>query len=156
MLKQDNYSNKNERGVVLVVSLLFLMILTLIGISSAKTSVMQEKIANHSGLQQAAFQAADSCVNRLLQDSTVFTSTRQLQDIYSGTPQYLVSNSMSNRSGFKAQQLYAGQGTPPRGSGYSTVNFRVAHNEHRCQGFTTSSAVRVTVRQGVFQVFPKI
>ncbi|MCH9698517.1 MAG: pilus assembly PilX N-terminal domain-containing protein [Gammaproteobacteria bacterium] len=156
MLKQSNYSNKTERGAVLVISLLFLMILTLIGISSAKTSVLQEKIAGHSGLQQSAFQAADSCTNRMLRDRKVYTFNASLNAVYDGAAQYLVSNSITNRSGYIAEQLYAGKSNPPRGTGYSAKNFQVFHNEQRCEGLTESSPVNVTIRQGFFQVFPKL
>lgn len=156
MLKQPKYSNKTERGVVLVISLLFLMILTLIGISSAKTSVLQEKIAGHSGLQQSAFQAADSCTNRMLKDRDVYTFSASLNSVFNGAEQYLVSNTISNRSGYTAQQLYAGRSNPPRGTGYSAKNFQVFHNEQRCQGLTESSPVNVTIRQGFFQVYPKL
>jgi hypothetical protein len=156
MLKQHKYSNKTERGVVLVISLLFLMILTLIGISSAKTSVLQEKIAGHSGLRQSAFQAADSCANRILKDRKVYTFNASLNTLFDGSAQYLVSNSISNRSGYTAEQLYAGKSNPPRGTGYSAINFQVFHNEQRCQGLTESSPVNVSIRQGFFQVFPKL
>ncbi len=156
MPRQYKYSNKAERGVVLVISLLFLMILTLIGISSAKTSVLQEKIAGHSGLQQSAFQAADSCANRVLKDKDIFTFKNTITDLFSGGEEYLVSNTISNRSGFKAQQIYTGKSIPPRGTGYSATKFQVAHNEHRCQGLTESSSVNIAIRQGIFQVFPKI
>lgn len=156
MLKQQKYSSKTERGVVLVISLLFLMILTLIGISSAKTSLLQEKIAGHSGLQQSAFQAADSCANRILKDRNVYTFNASLNTLFDGNAQYLVSHSITNRSGYTAEQLYAGKSNPPRGTGYSATNFQVFHNEQRCQGLTESSPVNVTIRQGFFQVFPKL
>ncbi|HFD11476.1 MAG TPA: hypothetical protein ENJ32_03240 [Crenotrichaceae bacterium] len=156
MTKQLKYSIKAQRGVVLVISLLFLMVLTLIGISSAKTSVLQEKIAGHSGLKQSAFHAADSCTNRVLKDRDVFTFNRSASDLFDGAEEYLVTNSISNRSAYKAKQLYIGRSIPPRGTGYSAVKFQVAHNEHHCQGLTESSPVNVVIHQGIFQVFPKL
>jgi type IV pilus assembly protein PilX len=158
MLKQHNYSNKNQRGVVLVLSLLFLVILTLIGISSAKTSILQEKIAGHSGLQQAAFQAADSCTNRLLNDSGIKDATKNnsLSNLFGGAKQYLVSNSVTNRSAYKIQQLYTGKTNPPRATGNSIRTLRAIHNEYRCQGLIDSSSVNVEIRQGTFRIIPKI
>ncbi|MEE9424866.1 MAG: pilus assembly PilX N-terminal domain-containing protein [Methylococcales bacterium] len=157
MLKQYKYSNKKQRGVVLVLSLLFLVILTLIGISSAKTSVLQEKIAGHSGLQQAAFQAADSCTNRVLNDSGITDATKnnQQSNLFDGAEQYLVSNSMTNRSAYKAQQLYTGETSALRGTGSSLSRVMFIHNEYRCQGLTENSAVNVQIRQGTFRIIPK-
>ncbi len=158
MLKQYNYSNKKQRGVVLVLSLLFLMILTLIGISSAKTSVLQEKIAGHSGLQQAAFQAADSCTKRVLNDAAINDATinNWQNNLFDGDKQYLVSHSMTNRSAYTVQQSYTGISNPPRGTGNSVVDLEALHNEYRCQGLTASSAANVTIRQGTFRIIPKL
>lgn len=156
MSKQYKHPNKTQRGAVLVISLLFLMVLTLIGISSAKTSVIQEKIAGHSGLHQSAFQAADSCANRVLKDYKIYTLNTTISNLFDGDAQYLVSNTISNRSAYTVQQLYTGRTNPPRGTGYSVKNFQVFHNEQRCKGITESSPVNLTIRQGVFQVLPKL
>jgi type IV pilus assembly protein PilX len=158
MLKQYKYSNKKQHGVVLVLSLLFLVILTLIGISSAKTSVLQEKIAGHSGLQQAAFQAADSCTNRVLNDSTIkdVTTNNTPSSLFGGSSQYLVSDSIHNRSAYKVTQVYTGKTNPPRGTGNSVKTLRAIHNEYRCQGLTENSSVNVQIRQGTFRIIPKL
>ncbi|MCH9697500.1 MAG: pilus assembly PilX N-terminal domain-containing protein [Gammaproteobacteria bacterium] len=147
---------KNQHGVALVISLLFLLVLTLIGISSAKTSILQERIAGQSGLQQSAFQAADSCTNRILKDKDIFTFNRTLSDLFSGSEQYMVSNSINNRAGYRVRERFTGRSIPPRGTGYSATKFQVAHNEHRCQGLTESSSANITIHQGIFQVYPKI
>jgi hypothetical protein len=49
----------NEQGFVLVVALLFLVILTLIGISATNTSIVEVQVAGNNRLMKAAFAEAD-------------------------------------------------------------------------------------------------
>lgn len=49
-----------QRGSVLIVSLLMLLVLTLIGITAMSTSTLEEKMAGNSRDQNLAFQAAEA------------------------------------------------------------------------------------------------
>ncbi|MFG0381341.1 PilX N-terminal domain-containing pilus assembly protein [Pseudomonas sp. zbq_18] len=53
-----------QQGMVLVVSLLLLLMLTLLAISAANQSSLQLRIASNSEQQNAAFQAAESGLQR--------------------------------------------------------------------------------------------
>lgn len=53
-----------QRGVVLVVSLLILLVLTLLGISSLDSSVMEEKMASNAQTASITFQKADSAIRQ--------------------------------------------------------------------------------------------
>ena len=50
---------KNQRGVVLIMSLTILMVLTLVGVSSMKTSSLQERMSGNARDYQIAFEAAE-------------------------------------------------------------------------------------------------
>lgn len=52
----------NQKGAVLVVSLLVLLVLTIIGLSSLNGSIMEEKMASNTQISTTAFQAADSAI----------------------------------------------------------------------------------------------
>ena len=52
----------NEKGVVLVIALIMLMVLTLIGIGSINTSIFETKLSGNKRLRDAAFYAASSGV----------------------------------------------------------------------------------------------
>ncbi|MGB1579957.1 MAG: pilus assembly PilX family protein [Nevskiales bacterium] len=52
----------HENGAALVVSLLFLLVLTIIGIASVSTTTLQERMANNTREQNLAFQAAESAL----------------------------------------------------------------------------------------------
>lgn len=49
-----------QRGVVLIVSLVFLLLLTLLGTSSMQNATLQEKVAGALALRDASFQAAEA------------------------------------------------------------------------------------------------
>lgn len=51
-----------QRGVVLVVSLLFLVVLTLLGIATMRTNVIEERLAGNSRDWGLAFQAAEAAL----------------------------------------------------------------------------------------------
>lgn len=51
---------KHQRGVVLIVSLVFLMLLTLLGTSSMQNATLQEKVAGGLGLRDVSFQLAEA------------------------------------------------------------------------------------------------
>ena len=51
-----------QQGVALVMAMLFLLILTLIGVSALSSTSMQEKMAGNSQNKHAAFQAAESAL----------------------------------------------------------------------------------------------
>lgn len=67
-----------QRGMALIVSLLLLLILTVLAISMATTSTLQQRIAGNSQQQNIAFQAAESGLNawvkQFTQDGTQLTS----------------------------------------------------------------------------------
>ena len=52
--------HKKQRGVVLVVSLIMLLLMTLLSVSAMKTSLMEEKMAGNSRDVELAFQAAET------------------------------------------------------------------------------------------------
>lgn len=58
-MKKINPLNK-QKGVVLIVSLVMLLLLTLIGITGAQVTSLEEKMAGNSRDQNIAFQAAES------------------------------------------------------------------------------------------------
>ena len=69
---------KNERGVVLVIGLLMLLILTVIGISSISSSVFETRISGNERFGSAAFYAAEGGVMvgiSRIPDTTAYSGT---------------------------------------------------------------------------------
>lgn len=55
-------TNHSQQGGILIVSLLVLLALTIIGLSSMDSSIMEEKMASNSQISTTAFQAAESAI----------------------------------------------------------------------------------------------
>jgi len=62
MKRQNITLHKTQQGAVLVVSLMILVIMTLIGVTSMRTTTMQEKMAGNSRDLMLAFQAAEIAI----------------------------------------------------------------------------------------------
>ncbi len=55
-------SNAAQRGAVLVISLLILLVMTMLGVSSMSSTTLQERMANNNNQRQIAFQAAEAAL----------------------------------------------------------------------------------------------
>lgn len=55
-------AHSRQRGTVLIVSLIFLMILTLLGVSAIQNTTLEERMAGNFRSNTAAFQAAESAL----------------------------------------------------------------------------------------------
>jgi type IV pilus assembly protein PilX len=61
-MQRESTSGGGERGAVLVVSLVFLLVMTLLGITALSTNSLEEHIAGNLRDQDVAFQASESAV----------------------------------------------------------------------------------------------
>lgn len=62
MTRIDGRHGHRESGAVLVVSLVFLLIITILAIGSMRSSVLEEKMAGNTGDRNLAFQSTESAV----------------------------------------------------------------------------------------------
>jgi type IV pilus assembly protein PilX len=53
---------RRQRGAVLIISLLILLVMTVLGVASMGTTTLQERMANNNRQQQVAFQAAEAAL----------------------------------------------------------------------------------------------
>jgi len=81
-----------QRGVVLVVSLVMLLLMTLLGVSAMKTSVMETKMAGNSRDMELAFQATETALRDAEQWITAQTS--EIEADASGSNRIWIFNAM--------------------------------------------------------------
>ena len=55
---------KKQTGVVLVVGLVFLLVMTIIGVTAIQSSTMQERMAGNASDRNLAFQSAETALKR--------------------------------------------------------------------------------------------
>ncbi|MCK5832023.1 MAG: pilus assembly PilX N-terminal domain-containing protein [Methylococcales bacterium] len=143
----------SQKGAVLVVSLLFLLIMTILGVSTMSTNVLEEKMVGNSRQLRIAFQAADSCNSRLVVENN-FTFEDTWEDAWESATN-MGHGSAKNAASYSAERKFIMDTSPSRNSGYSAIKFRASHNEYRCTGSGASGA-QVVLRQGVYQITPKL
>lgn len=90
-----------QRGMVLLVSLVFLLLLTLIGLSSMQSANLQEKMASSVSLRNQSFQAAEAALR--VGESAVQLDSYSLA-VCSGTSQCLppAESSSVSSAGFNS------------------------------------------------------
>ncbi|MFQ5642393.1 MAG: PilX N-terminal domain-containing pilus assembly protein [Thiogranum sp.] len=86
--------HNSQRGAVLAVSLLILLVMTIIGIASMGSTTLQEKMANNNAQRQIALQAAEVAlragetfllanINSVTDLATNFNATNPVDGLYS-------------------------------------------------------------------------
>lgn len=65
-------NNASQRGAALIVSLIVLLVVTLLGLSSMESALMQERMASNSQNENLAFQASESLLEDSLRDDDIF------------------------------------------------------------------------------------
>jgi len=84
-MKKQNYSltQHTQRGAVLIVALVMLLLLTIMGISSMRSTNMQERMAGNMRDQSQAFQAAETALRK--GESTVLATAIPTLQLTTGT-----------------------------------------------------------------------
>lgn len=76
----QQFSHRTEKGAVLIIALIMLLLLTIIGISSMRGTTMQERMAGNMRDQSQAFQASETAL-RQGEASILAMSIAQLQNL---------------------------------------------------------------------------
>ena len=57
-----NQSPRSQRGAALIISLIFLLLLTIIGVTASQTTILQERMAGNVKDRNMAFQASEAAL----------------------------------------------------------------------------------------------
>lgn len=148
--------HQNQSGAALITALIFLVILTMLALTSMNTNTLEERMAANSQEVNRAFQAAESGLEMVLSDDDAFNTTNMqaldgtINDTYD-----IPDVSLGNYGGsVKYNAIYRGQTNPPRGSGWDTT-MSFYHFDFSSAG-STSSGATTTLHAGAYQVGRKI
>ncbi len=137
----------NQRGSVINVALLILMLLTLLGISFANLSSTDIKIAGNDRTQNLAFYSAEAARGYVaatpsLYGSTNVTTTEPLSfpDLTDTTLVANIATALGTKQSFSGTVTYQGRGNPPRESGYASPPFMAHRYQMLCNGTGPSNA----------------
>lgn len=145
-----------QDGIVLVVGLVFLLVLTIIGITSLRTTTLEERMAGNLQQQTIAFQDAESRVAQLINTLNAGTVNLSANDTCQAIEADTNPDSDNSQAiaSFHTCPEYIGTSMAGRmtdtaeGSQTSLLHFRLESTS------TTVGNATVTVQQGVFQRGP--
>jgi type IV pilus assembly protein PilX len=138
-------ARERQRGLALIFSMMILVVLTILGVSAMRTSALQQLMASNTQETMRAFQAADSGLDRGM--NQIKTSTPADPGSFANNTQYSFTDMKATS---KAQTPTLLQIGPPtrssKGTGYSTAA-RAYYNQ-RVIGTTPVNA-QVVLHQGI-------
>lgn len=148
MSKRMVINIKNQQGAALFVSLMFLFLMTIIGLNALNTSTGDERMALNTQHQQQVFHAAESAINVAKRDTTTLETA-----ITTGTSAAIAYSGQSDVTA-SAQAAYVGCGLPGAGFGLGAGGF-VTH-EFGITGNASlgASSAQATHLQGVNLLAP--
>ena len=151
-----------QRGMALVFALVVLLILTILGVSSLRTSSLQQLMAGNTQEQTRAFEAADSGLSRALNDINTNPSWKTDPTQFNDAPYPYTIQTGTTIADLSAARAIPQTPTPtptitnptppqigpaPRGSAPSGSTVCVAYYDQEVIG-TTSTLSQVKLHQG--------
>jgi len=143
----------NEKGSVMILAVVMLMLLTILGIAVLTSSSIDTRIAGNELRHKLAFYAAES--------ATAYVTRRP--DLYgpdnmtAGSPHYFPNNivpyvgitsglpkalTMNATQSFNGEVEYDNALSPPRGSGYSVGEYKAHQYQMVCNGYSSNETTK--------------
>ena len=170
-----NEARNRQRGAVLLVALVILVVLTLLGVSTMNSTQLEEKMAANNQELTRAFHAAESGLSEAFNNNTTWTIS-----VTAPVP-YVVPTDQDGEDLKKpisvtqaeTSTTFLGFSPPPPASMYSATSFQAANFDFQSDSCTNpdvsddggaagivdectaASALTVTVHGGAYQIAPK-
>jgi type IV pilus assembly protein PilX len=146
------FTPSRQKGAVLVMALVILVVMTILGVTVMNTTSLGEKMAGNLQESTRAFQTSESGVEHSFQDGTslaslVYPGQSTSETITIGTTTAVVQTTYTQRGNKPKRAL-------DRANIYSITDYGTANFELKSTGKTTTSA-KAVVTQGVAQITPK-
>ncbi len=147
-MKCNKPSPARQRGTVLVMAMVILLVLTIIGVTAMNTSSLEAKMATNIQETNRAFETAESGLNKALNTAGAF-------DLHAPYVRNTFPfGSLGYQSEATVDTSWKSFSTPKRGSGYSAVNYDSANFDQKSTGSTETGAQSV-LHQGASQIVNK-
>ena len=144
---------ENEKGSVMVLAVVFLMLLTILGISALTSSSINTQLAANDLRHKLAFCAAESAVAYVKRRPDLYGP----DNITAGTPHYFPNNtvpyvpitsglptalSINGNQSFNGEVEYDSSLLPPRGSGCSVNKYKAHKYQMVCNGYSSKGTTK--------------
>jgi len=144
---------ENEKGSVMVLAVVFLMLLTILGISALTSSSINTQLAANDLRHKLAFCAAESAVAYVKRRPDLYGP----DNITAGAPHYFPNNtvpyvpitsglpsalSINANQSFNGEVEYDSSLMPPRGSGNSVGKYKAHQYQMVCNGYSSKETTK--------------
>jgi hypothetical protein len=152
-LKMENILLENEKGSVMVLAVIMLVLLTLIGIAALTSSSIDTQISGNELRHKWAFYAAESATAYVTWSPDLYSP----DNITTGSPHYFPNNivpyvgitsglptalSINATQSFNGEVEYDSPLLPPRGSGFSVGKFKAHQYQMVCNGYSSNETTK--------------
>ncbi|MGD8981897.1 MAG: pilus assembly PilX N-terminal domain-containing protein [Desulfobacterales bacterium] len=153
---KQNFQLENEKGSVMILAVVFLVVLTILGIAVLTSSSIDIQIAGNELRHRLAFYAAESATAYVTWRPDLYgpdnittgvshyfpNNTVPYVGITSGLPEAL---SMNASQSFNGEVEYDNALPPPRGSGYSAGKYKAHQYQMVCNGYSSNETTKNVV-----------
>ena len=154
----------NEEGNVMVVALFVLILLTIIGIAATDNTSVELKISANDKFHKIAFYAAEAARSYVVGTTGLYgpeNITVGVAHFFPNDTDPYVANktdpspeyTLAPDQSFKGSVTYTGDSQPPRGSGYSSGQFR-AYNYDIASTGTGPRNAQSQIQSGGYRIGP--
>lgn len=148
---------QRQSGIVLVVGLVFLLVLTIIGVTSLRTTTLEERMAGNLQQRTVAFQDAEAKIALVLKSLNSHQQNLSTNDTCASPDPSTFPPAVNPDvvSSYHTCEAYIGSSVPGRltnsaeGGQTSLLHFRIESES------TTVGNANVTLQQGVYQRGPR-
>lgn len=138
---------RRERGAVLIVAMILLVVLTLLGVSAMNTSQLEERMASNSQEAARAFESAETGLSMAFNTDAAWTLDGK------SNPKESIPSDVAGLE-VEWSSAFAGWSPPPPGSLFSATKFRSANFDFASTGSSGNGNIAVTVHGGAYQIAP--
>lgn len=134
---------QNERGSVLIVSLLLLALLTVVGIAATRTAQVEQRLSGNEKHHKMAFYAAEAAVGYAANTPALYGPLNMNGDDPASFPNLADDSeiySLNAEQGFNGSVQFLGASAPPRGSGTQIGAFTAYRYRMTCVGHGPAGA----------------
>ncbi|MCP5152290.1 MAG: hypothetical protein H6983_14295 [Ectothiorhodospiraceae bacterium] len=161
-----------QRGAVLIVAMILLVVLTLLGVSAMNTTQLEERMAVSNQQSARAFQTAENGLSEAFNTGAAWDISGTYTDLVMQADSPDVDAVADGQS--EVATNFLGFTPPPPGSLYSATSFQAAHFDFASGGCTsgavlvdvnangsildecaTAGGITVTVHGGGYQIAPR-
>lgn len=137
---------RNQRGAVLIISLILLVVLTLLGVSVMNMTQLEERMASNAQEVVQAFQSAETGLSQAYDDPNVWNPSAPQPPVADTTP---IPSGIGrvDKAGYEVEFIVV-TGPPP---GYDVAQYQTSHFDFRSTG-TSNSGFSTELHGGGFRV----